>query len=66
MISRESLELAKRYVRLVPDMPRDEPVEACNPGLANIFREAFLYDMREPLKITEVEAVQELDRVLIP
>jgi len=66
MISRESLELAKRYVRLVPEFPRDEPVEHVNPNLANIFREAFLYDIREPLKITEAEAVQELDRVLIP
>jgi hypothetical protein len=66
MINRENLELAKRYVKLVPDMPRDEPVETVNPGLADIFREAFLYDMREPLKITEAEAVQELDRVLIP
>jgi hypothetical protein len=66
MISCESLELAKRYVKLVPDMPRDEPVEQVNPDLADIFREAFLYDIREPLKITEAQAVQELDRVLIP
>ena len=66
MISREGLELAKRYIKLIPDMPRDEPIDQVNPGLAYIFREVFLYDMREPLKITEAEAVQELDRVLIP
>lgn len=61
-----SLDLAKRYVAVVPDIPRNEPVEAVNPALAEIYREAM--NLHEPLPddVTEALAVQHLDLLLIP
>ena len=61
-----NLELAKRYVPLIPDEPRDQPVEAVNPALAELYREVFLLWEPVPDYVTEQVAIQALDVELIP
>ena len=61
-----NLELAKRYVALIPDVPKEEPVEAVNPALADLFCQ-YCHILRPlPDTLTEADAVQFLDKHLIP
>jgi len=62
MITSETIQALKQFLRLCPEQPRDEPVEAVNPGLADFYRDTFY--ILEPLEITEAEAVQTLDNLL--
>jgi hypothetical protein len=66
MITLEQIAIAKRYVRLIPDEPRNQPVEAVNPALAEIYREVFRLHEPAPDCVTEQEAIQQLDKELIP
>lgn len=60
----ESIALAKRYCEIVPDYPKNEPVEAVNPALATLFKEYAQQNDRLPDMVTEAIAVQYLDRHL--
>ena len=62
----ELITLAKRYVSLIPDEPRNEPVEAVNPALADLFCQYCHVLHPLPDTLTEADAVQFLDRHLIP
>lgn len=62
----ETLALAKAYCAIVPEKPRDEPVEAVNPALATLYRQYTHQKDRLPDLVTEAIAVQFLDRHLIP
>jgi len=66
MISLERLQLAKRYVALIPDFPSEQSVEAVNPALAELYRETF--HLREPCPdwLSEEIAIQHLDSEIIP
>jgi len=66
MITAEHLEIAKRYCAIVPDEPKNDPVEAVNPALATLYREYTNQKHRLPDLVTEAIAVQFLDRHLIP
>lgn len=62
----ETLALAKAYCAIVPDYPKNEPVEAVNPALATFYRDFTRQSDRLPDLVTEAIAVQFLDRHLIP
>ena len=62
----ETLALAKAYCAIVPDKPRDEPVEVVNSALAELFCQ-YCHILRPlPDTLTEADAVQFLDKHLIP
>lgn len=59
------LDLAKRYVALIPDEPSNDPVEAVNPALADLFCE-YCHVLRPlPDTLTEADTVQFLDKHLL-
>ena len=62
MITSETIQALKLFLRLCPENPQDAPVEAVNPALADLYRDTFY--ILEPLDITEAEAVQTLDNLL--
>jgi len=62
MITSETIQALKQFLRLCPENPQDAPVEAVNPALADFYRDTFY--IQEPLEITEAEAVQTLDNLL--
>lgn len=62
MITSETIQALKLFLRLCPENPQDAPVEAVNPALADFYRDTFY--ILEPLDITEAEAVQTLDNLL--
>ena len=62
-----NLELAKRYVPLIPDEPDDTvAIELKNPGLAELYREVFLLIEPCPDWLTEAQVIKQLDAELIP
>lgn len=66
MISLDQIATLKRYVALIPEEPRNEPVEAVNPALAELFCE-FTHVLHPlPDTLTEADAVQFLDKHLLP
>ena len=54
MITSETIQALKLFLRLCPENPQDAPVEAVNPALADFYRDTFY--ILEPLDITEAEA----------
>lgn len=66
MISLEQLATLKRYVALIPDLPSEQPVEAVNPALAELYRETFNLTEPCPAWLSEEIAVKALDKELIP
>ena len=62
MITSETIQALKQFLRLCPENPQDAPVEAVNPALAELYRDVFY--QTEPVDITEAEAVQTLDKYL--
>lgn len=62
MISTETIQALKLFLRICPDNPQEAPVEVVNPALAELYRDTFY--ILEPLDITEAEAVQTLDNLL--
>jgi len=62
MITSETIQALKLFLRICPENPQDAPVEAVNPALADFYRDTFY--IQEPLDITEAEAVQTLDNLL--
>jgi len=62
MITSETIQALKEFLRICPEHPQDAPVEAVNPALADFYRHTFC--IFEPLDITEAEAVQTLDNLL--
>ena len=62
MITSETIQALKEFLRICPEHPQDAPVEAVNPALADFYRDTFY--ILEPLEITEAEAVQALDKYL--
>ena len=61
-----NLDLAKRALPLIPELPRDEPCETVNPGLAEIFREVFLIQEPLPDSYSEACVVQWIDKEIMP
>lgn len=62
----ETLALAKAYCAIVPEEPSNQPVEAVNPALADLFCQ-YCHILRPlPDTLTEADAVQFLDKHLIP
>ena len=62
MITSETIQALKLFLRICPENPQNAPVEAVNPALAELYRDIFY--QAEPLDITEAEAVQTLDNLL--
>ena len=62
MITSETIQALKEFLRICPDHPQDAPVEVVNPALAEFYRDTF--NIAEPVDITEAEAVQALDKYL--
>jgi hypothetical protein len=62
MITSETIQALKLFLRICPAFPQDAPVEAVNPALAELYRDVFYQS--EALDITEAEAVQALDKYL--
>jgi hypothetical protein len=63
-----NLDLAKRFATSAKPIasPRNEPVEAVNPALADLYRETFGLSEPCPEYVTEQVAIQALDVELIP